>query len=82
MSNDNKRYLIQNEILPRALIIDLDGTLALLNGRNPFSGQSCDKDLHHTPVINICKNYLKLGYKILIVSGRSDKFKDISEVLI
>lgn len=69
-------YFSQNTALPKALICDLDGTLALLNGRNPFDASKCDEDLLNVPVANVLKNYHQLGYKILLVSGREDKFKE------
>ena len=40
----------QNEALPKAIICDLDGTLALMNGRNPFDASKCDEDLLNVPV--------------------------------
>ncbi|MFK7115574.1 AAA family ATPase [Flavobacterium oreochromis] len=67
--------IAQNEALPKAIICDLDGTLALMNGRNPFDASKCDEDLLNVPVANVLKNYHQLGYKILLVSGREDKFQ-------
>lgn len=69
-------YCQQNPNLPKAIICDLDGTLALMNGRNPFDASTCDQDLINEPVSNLLKNYKKLGYKILLVSGREDKYKE------
>ena len=68
-------YQLQDTNLPKAIICDLDGTLALMNGRNPFDAATCDKDLLNEPVANVLKNYKKLGYKILLVSGREDQYK-------
>lgn len=73
---DSPEYAIQNPDLPRAIICDLDGTLALMNGRNPFDASNCDKDLLNEPVANVLRNYKKLDYKILLVSGREDKYKE------
>lgn len=69
-------YCQQDPNLPKAIICDLDGTLALMNGRNPFDASTCDQDLLNEPVSNLLKNYKKLGYKILLVSGREDKYKE------
>lgn len=68
-------YAPQNTNLPKAIICDLDGTLALMNGRNPFDASTCDQDLLNEPVANVLKNYKKLGYKVLLVSGREEKYK-------
>jgi predicted kinase len=37
-------YAKQDPELPKALICDLDGTLAILNGRNPFDASTCEED--------------------------------------
>jgi len=62
--------------LPKALICDLDGTLALMNGRNPFDAVNCINDLPNTPVINMVKNYHQLGFTIILLSGRNDLYKE------
>lgn len=67
--------ITQDETLPKALICDLDGTLALMNGRNPFDGAACESDLLNKPVANVLKNYKAIGYKILLLSGRKDDCK-------
>ena len=67
---------IQNTELPKAIICDLDGTLSLLNGRNPFDASHCDRDLLNEPVARVLKNYHSLGYKILLLSGREDAYKE------
>ena len=64
----------QNKELPKAIICDLDGTLALMNGRNPFDASRCREDLANAPVVNMVKQYKSLGYAVLLVSGRSDEF--------
>ncbi len=77
-TNDDPRgmyRLAQDETLPKAIICDLDGTLALLN-RNPFDASTCDQDLLNTPVANVVKNYKNLGYEIILLSGRQDKYKE------
>lgn len=68
--DDGLRYAQQDETLPKAIICDLDGTLALLNGRDPFNAEGCENDLLNTPVANTVKTYAELGYKILLFSGR------------
>jgi len=72
-------YRTQAPSLPKAIICDLDGTLALLNGRSPFDATTCDKDLPNEPVVNMIKNYKQLEYKILLVSGREDVYQPQTE---
>lgn len=64
----------QDTDLPKAIICDLDGTLALMDNRNPFDATHSDKDELNTPVANVLKVFAKTGYKILLVSGREDRF--------
>lgn len=70
------QYMLQDVSLPKAILCDLDGTLALLNGRNPFDAFTCDLDLPNLPVISLVKNYIALGYKIILMSGRQDTHRD------
>lgn len=64
----------QDSRLPKAIICDLDGTLALMDGRNPFDATHCDNDILNEPVANILKAFGQQGYRILLVSGREDRF--------
>lgn len=69
-------YVEQNASLPRAIICDLDGTLALMDGRNPFDASRSDEDRLNTPVAEVLRKFAKEGYNILLVSGREDKFRE------
>lgn len=73
--DDGNMYANQNPALPKAILCDLDGTLALLNGRNPFDASTSDADLLNRPVADVLRNYKHLGYAIILVSGREDKYK-------
>jgi predicted kinase len=63
------------EGLPDCVIIDLDGTLSLLNGRNPYDASTCEDDLLNEPVYELYKSYYP-SKKIVLVSGRKDTWKD------
>ena len=65
--------LVQDKSLPKAIICDLDGTLAILD-RNPYKTGECEKDRLNVPIANMVKTYKQLGYQILIVSGRREEF--------
>lgn len=67
--------VIKNDKLPKAVICDLDGTLALHNGRDPYDASTCDEDLVNTPVAEAIWKYGRDGYEILFTSGREDKFR-------
>ena len=65
----------QNADLPRGIICDLDGTLALMNGRNPFDAAKCEDDILNKPVAKVLKTFQDLGHKILLLSGRKEEHK-------
>lgn len=56
---------------PWVVICDLDGTLALLNGRNPYDASTCINDGLNPVVAGIIKDK-----HVIIVSGREDKYAD------
>ena len=70
-----KATFVQDDTLPRALICDLDGTLALMNGRNPFDAAQCENDLLNQPVAHVLKTFQTLGHKIILLSGRKEEHK-------
>ena len=60
-----------NPDLPDAIIVDMDGTLSLLNGRNPFDASKCDRDLPNLPVLDTIHKW-QSSVNIIVVSGRTD----------
>ena len=65
--------------LPIAIICDLDGTLAHLNGRNPYDASTClDDGLNH-PVAHIVRTYAANGATVLLVSGREARYRKATE---
>lgn len=76
-AQDSSNKIEHNPKLQNAIICDLDGTLALLNGRNPYDASRCDEtDTLNSPVGETVMAYYKMGYKILFCSGREDKYHD------
>lgn len=61
---------------PPALIVDIDGTVAKMNGRSPYDYTKVSEDLPNEPVIGIVKLYYELGYEILFTSGRPDSCRE------
>lgn len=66
----------QDSSLQKAIICDLDGTLALMDDRNPFDASHADEDRLNESVANTLRLFSKNGYQILLVSGREDRFKE------
>ncbi len=72
----------QNPDLPHAVIIDLDGTLCIHNGRSPFEYDKCDTDLVNRPVRKILSSIMYewnvggIKTNIIFLSGREDSCKE------
>jgi hypothetical protein len=66
--------------LPEAIICDIDGTLALHN-RDPFDFDKLDTDLVNPPVARIIQwaNDRLVPPKILLVTGRDEKYREATE---
>ena len=62
--------LVQDESLPKAIICDLDGTLAHMKNRGPFEWMKVGQDSVDETVKEIVNLHAEAGYTILIVSGR------------
>jgi predicted kinase len=72
-------YCVQDSTLSPAIICDLDGTLAIMNGRNPFNATTCEDDLLNKPIAEIIKTYHNKGTSIILLSGRTDNYKEQTE---
>lgn len=71
------RYFQQPD-LPKAVICDLDGTLAWMQGRSPYDGTKVDEDLID-PQLKVLLTFLRhVDVKVLFVSGRENT-KECSE---
>lgn len=68
--------LEQDPALEKAIICDLDGTLAIIHNRSPYEASKADEDLLNVPVANIVRNFRDRGYKILFLTGREDKHRE------
>lgn len=61
----------------KAIISDLDNTLALLNGRNPEDEQhKLMDDLINEPLKRVITFFLSEGYPLLVLTGRWEEFYD------
>jgi predicted kinase len=61
---------------PPAVIVDIDGTLALHNGRSPYDLTLCGNDLPNTAVIEAVQAAAGDGLEIVYCSGREDSARD------
>lgn len=67
---------------PKAIICDLDGTLALLGNRNPHDTGRALQDALNNPVANLVEVYAHqtmFDVRLILLSGRQEKFREITE---
>lgn len=64
--------------LPSAIICDLDGTLAIHNGRSPYDIEKCDTDIPDQTVLAILGSLTSYQHhtKLLFVTGREEKYRE------
>lgn len=62
------------------IIVDIDGTLADMNGRNPYDASTCENDLprHHVIELIRCIRLARVLYTV-VVSGREDTYREQTE---
>lgn len=61
---------------PKAVIFDVDGTLAKMVGRSPYDLENCDTDIINPMVVELARSYFRDGYAVIVVSGRESGTKD------
>lgn len=73
-----KKYVASEypEGRPKAVIFDIDGTLALMNDRSPYDLEKCGEDTPNLMVVNLLRMFHEKGYTILTVSGRESGTKE------
>lgn len=62
----------------KAIVVDLDGTLAINTFRKngPYDASKCDEeDLQNVPVVETVRALAFAGYYCVFCSGREDKYK-------
>lgn len=63
---------------PKAWIVDIDGTLALLGDRSPFNMAQVHRDKPNEPVVAVVRA-LSRDFKIVLVSGRDERSRGATE---
>jgi len=72
---------MNNINLPKAILCDIDGTLAILGERNRYDPSS-GEDLLNYPIANILSVYTKqtvFPVVLILISGREEKYRDLTE---
>jgi predicted kinase len=64
---------------PRAVLVDIDGTVALKGARSPFDETRVHEDRPNLPVIEIVRQERAAGQRVIFMSGRTDACRDATE---
>ncbi len=79
----HRRYLAKSvdpvefvDGLPDAVLVDIDGTVAQMNGRGPFDWSRVGEDLPRRAVIRAVMHY---GYPCIFMSGRDESCRSQTE---
>lgn len=62
-------YPNSNE-LPETIIVDIDGTLALMGDRDPYAWHKVGLDLPNKQVVKFIKDRIEAGHHVIVMSGR------------
>ncbi len=54
----------------KAVMVDVDGTLAIMNGRGPFEWTKVGQDLVNEPVADLVRRLKTSGLSVIIMTGR------------
>lgn len=76
---DKRKILKPDFTLHPAVICDLDGTLALHQGRDPFDWASIPEDAIDPRLEQILKDYCYQGVAIIFVTGRPERARAVTE---
>lgn len=72
-----------NISLPLAVIFDIDGTVAQMNGRSPYDYTKVSTDHPDLRVIETAQLYANAGYQVIFLSGRkAECYQDTYEWLL
>jgi len=82
ISDKKRRYVLEETIQsayskpvdrfkPKAVLCDLDGTLAIMGDRSPYHGEACKVDIINSTLHTLLKKYQESGYRLILLSGRN-----------
>jgi predicted kinase len=63
-------------LAPKAILVDIDGTMALMNGRGPFEWWAVGQDVPNQPVVDLVWSYSRSSWsadvEVIFMSGRDE----------
>lgn len=78
IKSDNRKIMIQDHSLTKTVIVDIDGTLALMNNRSPFDYMAAGKDFPNVDLFRLIETLAK-DSKIILLSGREETSREVTE---
>lgn len=69
---------VGDETLPRAVIVDIDGTVAHTTTRNIYDWTAVHTDRSDTVVCDVVRGLKAQGYKIVVTSGRDEVSREFT----
>ena len=60
--NNVIEYVKQDKLLPSAIIVDIDGTVAFAKDRNIYDSAKCSTDIPNIPVVNLIQSLQRSGF--------------------
>lgn len=54
---------------PSAVLVDVEGTLALAQGRSPYNESTVSADLPNTAIISVVRALHRDGHRVIVISG-------------
>lgn len=76
LENRLPKYLPRDDRMQDCILVDLDGTAALIWSRDPYDAARCEEDLPNKPVWDCLNAMLRDGRQIIFMSGRSEDHKE------
>jgi len=73
------RVYTPGEGLPEAILVDIDGTVALMGDRSPYDMSMVGIDRPNPAVITAVRAMHAFGHRIVFCSGRTDDCRDTTE---
>lgn len=71
---------IPDPSLPRAVMVDIDGTVAIHGDRDPYDTSRYDEDTPNDSVVRVVRSMWESGeYAVVFCSGRDEEFRDVTE---
>lgn len=62
--------------LPEVIICDIDGTIALMNGRSPYEFDKVHTDVPNFPVSSLVDILTNLDHRVIFLSGRGEESRE------